>query len=348
MWRTYVMSKYGLLSYNSINIGDEIQSIAASRFIPQVDYYINREKLSLFNARSEKRGIKLIMNAWYMWRPNRFIPPETIEPLLISMCIGKNIQNKSFLNSRTKKFLVKNGPVGCRDLRTMDFLHKNGIPAFFSGCLTTTLIGGERRPQNYILCFDVNDEIVKHVETKAHCPVYNLSKFLSPYVNSCNRFKMAKAILYLIRDAKSIITTNFHTALPAMAFGTPCCLIKPDDDGGDFEGRIMGYEKIISAYTKEEFFLGNAFDINNPIPVSQPKEFLEMKSKLEVAVRSFTKFDSAKPIFEDNYNPLVELVECLKYDKKDVNRVLMYANRLNLLKTALKRFLGCNYLDLNR
>lgn len=36
------MVKYALFSYSTENIGDEIQSIAASRFLPQIDYYINR------------------------------------------------------------------------------------------------------------------------------------------------------------------------------------------------------------------------------------------------------------------------------------------------------------------
>ena len=39
-------TKYALFSYNSDNIGDEIQSIAARRFLPRVDYYINRDNIN--------------------------------------------------------------------------------------------------------------------------------------------------------------------------------------------------------------------------------------------------------------------------------------------------------------
>lgn len=341
------MGKYGIMAYNSINIGDEIQCIAASRFIPQIDYHVNREKLSLFHANPNDQKIKLIMNAWYMWRPNRFVPPSTIEPLLISMCIGKRIQNSSFLNLKTKEFLTQNGPVGCRDIRTLNYLNQNSIPAYFSGCLTSTLLGGKRDSQNYILCVDTSEEIVDFVKKQADCPVYDLSKYLSPYVNSENRLKLAKVVLYAYKNAKSILTTNFHTALPAMAFGTPCCLIKPDEDDGDFDGRMMGYEKMVSYCTKDAFLHDRAFDVNHPSPVILSDDFVEMKKNLEEKCVSFTGFDSKKPIFEENYNPLVELLECLKFDRKNVNRVIMYADRHSLLKTVIKRFLGKNYLDLN-
>ena len=127
------MKKYGVLSYNSINIGDEIQSIAASRFIPEANYHINREKMSLFRSENEDHDISLIMNAWYMWRPSKFVPPTSIRPLLISMCIGKRIQSKLFLKKKVKDFLIQNGPVGCRDIRTLNYLNQNEIPAFFPG-----------------------------------------------------------------------------------------------------------------------------------------------------------------------------------------------------------------------
>ena len=36
--------KYGLLYYkDTVNIGDDIQTYAARRFLPHIDYYIDRE-----------------------------------------------------------------------------------------------------------------------------------------------------------------------------------------------------------------------------------------------------------------------------------------------------------------
>ncbi len=40
---------YGILKYSSQNIGDEIQSVAAMRFLPKIDYYCHRERLDQFH-----------------------------------------------------------------------------------------------------------------------------------------------------------------------------------------------------------------------------------------------------------------------------------------------------------
>lgn len=42
--------KYGILKVTSFNIGDEIQCIAAKRFLPQVDYSIQREHVKQFRS----------------------------------------------------------------------------------------------------------------------------------------------------------------------------------------------------------------------------------------------------------------------------------------------------------
>ncbi|HEM4248151.1 TPA: hypothetical protein U1X46_002073, partial [Streptococcus suis] len=66
------MTKFALLCYSTGNIGDEIQSVAAERFLPQVDYYLNRDYLHDFIADSTDEEIKLIMNGWYSHHPQNF------------------------------------------------------------------------------------------------------------------------------------------------------------------------------------------------------------------------------------------------------------------------------------
>ena len=65
-------TKYALLKYNTDNIGDEIQSLAAKRFLPQVDYYLDRDNLNSFVPVSDNEDIKLIMNGWYSHKPQNF------------------------------------------------------------------------------------------------------------------------------------------------------------------------------------------------------------------------------------------------------------------------------------
>jgi len=66
------MVKYGLLTYRTENIGDEIQSIAARQFLPGVDIYVERDSLN--NVVSDEK-IKLIMNGWFTHKPENWPPP---------------------------------------------------------------------------------------------------------------------------------------------------------------------------------------------------------------------------------------------------------------------------------
>ena len=55
--------KYGLiLNKNNLNIGDDIQAFATARFLPQVDYFIDREYMDDFRP-EEDEPVAVIMNA---------------------------------------------------------------------------------------------------------------------------------------------------------------------------------------------------------------------------------------------------------------------------------------------
>lgn len=59
--------KYGVIVYrNTRNIEDDIQSYAASKLLPQVDYYIEREQLDTFRPK-EDEPVNAIMNGWFMY-----------------------------------------------------------------------------------------------------------------------------------------------------------------------------------------------------------------------------------------------------------------------------------------
>ena len=58
---------FGLLSYGySENIGDEIQSIAASQYLPKVDSIVERDKLELYRL---NREIFVIFNGFNCYIP---------------------------------------------------------------------------------------------------------------------------------------------------------------------------------------------------------------------------------------------------------------------------------------
>jgi hypothetical protein len=129
--------KYGLMvvgTETGINIGDYIQAIAAKQFLPQVDKYIERERLKEYS----EDNIAMIMNGYYMHNGNQWPPSSSIIPLYVAFHINDLVKD-AFSSSESINYLKQYEPIGCRDKTTEFFLREKGIKAYFSGCLTLTL-----------------------------------------------------------------------------------------------------------------------------------------------------------------------------------------------------------------
>lgn len=334
--------KYAVYLGTATNIGEEIQSIAAQRFLPSVDHYIIKEQMHRFHS-DEKT--KLIMNAWYMVRPNNFPPQDCIDPLLISMHFQVEIRDTILSSAKAADYLKKYGPVGCRDMSTKKWLDENNIPAYFSGCLTSTLLPNEnlrkKYPEKYILCVDCYDEIVEYVKKHTEYPVLSFSKEISPCIGSVDRFEVAKAFLFLYQNAHCVITTNLHTAMPCLAFNTPVCaveIIAPMHFG---IGRFDGMEGYFHWETVESFLAGG-YDFNDP--PENPRAFEESRDLLIGKCREFTGYDSLKPALDDDFNPLYAVISSIscrsrecnpEKNKNRVKKALYSAKRKDLLKMLI-------------
>ena len=117
------------------NMGDYIQSVAQEQFWEHIDCYVEREELDEI---SSKEKINLIMNAWFMLKPEHFPPSNSINPLYVSFHIAKK-QAEKILSPLAIEHLKKYAPIGARDFMTRDLLLNHGIDSYFSGCLTITL-----------------------------------------------------------------------------------------------------------------------------------------------------------------------------------------------------------------
>lgn len=132
--------KHGLMYYLSSsgptgmkNIGDYIQSIAADQFM-HASTLIEREQLHNYSG----ERTKIILNGWFMHRPENFPPSPDIDPLFISFHLRPSMAD-AFLTPKTIDYMKIHGPIGCRDKMTQKLLEKKGIDTYFSGCLTLTL-----------------------------------------------------------------------------------------------------------------------------------------------------------------------------------------------------------------
>lgn len=265
--------KYGLLHYSlSYNVGDQVQSLAAKQFLPRVDYYIDRD--NLHNAAKIGEEVKVIMNGWWMSQSNNWPPPENIIPLFISFHIttkNKSVENLTSRNSIA--YLKKHEPIGCRDYFTRDLLRSKGVDAYFSGCLTLTLGETYKRPSqpsNDVFLVDVLYRLRSYGMFRRFNPLNKLremktiqgivppelfegAKYIIQDQKSLNenqKFAMADELLKGYAQAKLVITSRIHCALPSVGIGTPVVFI----EGGLKESYDANRLNGISDYFNDYYF----------------------------------------------------------------------------------------------
>ena len=326
-------TNYALMKYRSLNIGDEIQSIAASRFLPHIDDYVFREHLDSFRVGS-RTNFKTILNGWYMHCPKHFPPSEAIDPLLVSVHFDRGIRKFIAGSKASMNYLRQYGPVGCRDTDTMHFLLEHDVPAYHSGCMTLTLTENKtlksNRKDEYILCVDVPDEIVENVRSRTNKPVHRLTKTVNPHVESLDRLELAKIYLYVYHNASAVITSNLHTTLPCLAFNVPVCLVA-DNDG---DGRFCGLDTLVHHCTTSDFVSRKVYDINNP--PENPQDFTVFRDALVETCRNFTGYDSGQPVFEDDYTPdVLRMLQIMQYNPEGAKKGLFWVSGQNLLRAAM-------------
>lgn len=222
--------KYALLKYdNEPNLGDEIQSLAAMQFLPRVDEKFDRN--SLTTAEAETSHL-LIMNGWFSQTPESAFPPsKCILPVFVSFHIANTQESiRHFLSETSIAYFKKHEPIGCRDSETMDMLCAKGVDAYYSNCLTLTFQPREKEPvRGKVFLVDVDRRIPlpRHIRKGS----IRLSHIVPPYVSNETKNRLARELLDMYRDqARLIVTTRLHCALPCMAMGIPVVFFGDPED----------------------------------------------------------------------------------------------------------------------
>lgn len=279
--------KFGLVvherNHNEANLGDDIQAIAARQFLPRVDLYLERELLHV-----QEEDAFAVLNGWYMHEPENFPPSPSIIPCITSLHISPSVAER-MLDMDSIEYLQKHEPVGCRDLETLRLLESYGIDAYWSGCLTLTLdrsdfATGEEFSGDVILAdlfyrytpkgfkawleqilyraFTRRRRIKRLVNPAMRARSRILTHFLGlPAASIETRLKMAERLLTEYANAKLVVTSRLHAALPCLAFGTPVLFVVNNMD----DPRYSGYLDMLNTITfsqAEEIDGEGVFEIN--------------------------------------------------------------------------------------
>jgi len=235
--------RFAALSYNNThNIGDEIQTIAAMRFLPRVDAWVDRERLDEFRSWADHR---IILNGWFLHQPEHWPPAKRLIPHIVSFHLTREIPglnerkiapHTTVLGEQGVEYLRQHEPIGTRDLDTLGQLQSAGIKAYFSGCLTLTLSvddAGSRGDTVYAV--DVSDDVVSFLSRKCDGPVVRLTH-IDTTPEGAVRMERAKALVRGYATARLVVTSRLHCALPCLALGTPVLFIETAADAYRFDG----------------------------------------------------------------------------------------------------------------
>ena len=255
--------KYGFVLHNySANIGDDIQTYAAKRFLPHIDYRILREKIDGFESKADE-PVAAIVNGWFMFKKWSWPPAPQILPLFIGFHYSTHPRTQmgyDYLASGAgQEYMKIHGPIGCRDLYTQNELEKLGIPAYFSGCVTLTLPNMPKTQQDreYICLVDTAEDVADFVRQQVAGHDIDVKAVTHKKPRDTTerwgvREKRVKELLTLYQNAKCVFSSRIHCTLPCLALGTPVLHIGDTID----EQRFIPYVNMVHYSTRGDLISG--------------------------------------------------------------------------------------------
>ncbi len=308
--------KYGLLKYSTVNIGDEIQSLAAKQFLPKVSYFFDRDNIDETEIFEET---KIIMNGWFTHKPENWpFNNEKINPLFISFHISDSMRSEAskLLSESSIELYKKSMEIGCRDLSTMRMLVDKGVNAYFSGCLTLTLKNKFKKRKKVVYLVDIPSEIEfmipKKIKEKSKKIFHTVNKERSN--DSEYKFSLAQKTLDKYAQAELVITSRLHCALPCLAYGTPVIFINKNLKDPRFDGLL----EYLHHYSVEDI-LSKKKSLDWNIK-SNPRDISEIKNKLIKKVTEFIGYDFYSENLDISFNVDKKLSEGISIINASKNR----------------------------
>jgi tetratricopeptide (TPR) repeat protein len=242
----------GLFTYSTSNIGDDIQSLAAAQYLDgemPLDL-LDRDALAGINRPSPRRTI---MNAWYAHRGmtgETWPPSKAIDPVLVSMHVSAAAA-ANILSPKGHEWLQQHAPIGCRDAYTQRLMRRHGIHATVTGCLTLTLRQvepvqpAEPETRRCVWAVDLDQA---SADSLAGCaatlgletPRTRTHEIAVGRRDPLFRLIFAARMLHDYAQAKLVVTSRLHCALPCIAFRTPVVMVVSNPQDPRFPGLVPG------------------------------------------------------------------------------------------------------------
>lgn len=286
--------KFGLLiEKDTRNIGDDIQSYATQRFLPRVDYFIDRNHMDEFVPDKEEK-VATIINGWFLQYTLNWPFSPYVKPLPVSMhftykdWFWDTTDRAYHLQGYGLEYLKSIEPIGCRDSHTVKLLESKGVKTEYTGCMTLTLKPFENvEKKDYICAVDVSKEVVEQIKKSTDMEVKIVTHIVPENYYELSweeRMKNVEDLLKLYQGARAVVSYRLHCALPCLALGTPTILLNEDYRND----RFGDYTKYIESCTEEDFVSGKVkYDFRN-IP-THSDEWKNLRDNLIKRCEEFVK-----------------------------------------------------------
>lgn len=300
---------WGLLtSHRSENLGDEIQAIAASTFLPRIDTLVDRDALDMHRV----PDTRMLLNGWFLLG-EAWPPPAVITPLVVSFYATE--ERPDVLSPRLVAWYRRHEPIGCRSKAMLARVEALGLRAYFSGCLTlclpprpgpppsdgpTLIVDCDAAPLRQL----VPARVVSRARFLTHVALSDAASLgrrlarralahgraIAPRLawelsarwrmrRHHERMEQARALLAAYSGAKLVITSRLHCFLPCLALGTPVVLLHTGADGA----RFSGLAELGRSYTLRD----DRVDIDWDDPAPNPGRHLALAAQLATTCRAW-------------------------------------------------------------
>lgn len=277
--------KYGRLTFTAAinstdlcNLGDIVQVFAVDIIYQAMHIHkediVNISMDELGNYKGEKVILPIAGYFNYRIKAPAFPVSENIIPVFLSL----HTISRLYLNK--DEFWKQQGPIGCRDEKTMQLMRKRGYNAWLLGCMTILFPRRNVIPEKeHIFIVDAEPEIFRYIpkelRSSAECITHEVQvdwTMDKEQIAQRMEEKTKELLGRYYNEATLIVTSRLHCAVPCIAMGIPTIVVRKG-----FDERFGWLDKFIHLYTPDEFARINWYP--EPVELEEHK-----KQVLNVAV----------------------------------------------------------------
>jgi capsular polysaccharide synthesis protein/polysaccharide pyruvyl transferase len=227
---------FACLKVSTENLGDHIQILAGRMLMRRLgiepSLYLDRDhELASSEALHRTPGrIAVLLNGWFKTNGTQWPPHEKVLPVFLGFHI-RLFQCPELLSDQAIAYYRKHQPIGCRDAYTRELLRSKEVEAFESNCLSLAFPRRPPRPATQTKVFVASRDTRLLDLLPGEVGPFHYVNHYSGSTDFHGNLARAETLLQAYRtEARLIITTFLHCALPALAMGIPVVVFYPLND----------------------------------------------------------------------------------------------------------------------